>query len=60
MDKNNNGAKIWPAEPIALKICGKTMNIKPEPLVINSLTGTDDVKDMYPRIEKTPKATKIS
>ena len=60
IDKNNNGAKTSPTGSITLKICGKTTNIKLGPLVINSLIGTDDIKDMYPRIEKTPKATQIS
>ena len=57
---NSNGAKICPTMPISLNICGNTMNISPVPSLINSFIGIDEDIDMYPSMENTPRAMKIS
>ena len=60
IDRNNNGAIICPIKPIVLNICGNMININPVPSLINSFIGTEEVNDIYPSIENTPKAMKIS
>ncbi len=58
--KKNNGAKMCPMTPIKLNIFGNTTNISPVPSLTNCTRGVPDVADIYPRIEKTPNAVKIS
>jgi len=58
--RKNNGPKTCPIGPIMLKIFGNTTNINPVPSLTNCIIGVPEVADMYPRIENTPKAVKIS
>ena len=51
---------MCPTMPIVLNMWGNTIKINPMPSLINSFIGIEDVIDMYPSIENTPKATKIS
>ena len=60
IERNNNGAITCPIIPIELNICGNMMNISPVPSLISSFIGIEDDNDMYPSIENTPKAMKIS
>ena len=60
MDRNSNGAITCPIIPIVLNICGNTININPVPWLINSFIGIEECIDIYPSIENTPKAMKIS
>lgn len=58
--RKNNGAKIWPINPIMSKILGNTTNINPVPSLTSCIIGVPEVAVIYPKIEKTPNAVKIS